>query len=792
GIGANTAIFSVVNTLFLHPPGVVQPGQVVVLRVRLAKTGVTNSRVSAPDFARIRDSKTIFSSAALGHTTPVSFNTGNHSWLAAAARVSSQWFNVFGAKPILGRVFSPDEDQPNADHEAVLSYWIWQHWFGGDASVIGRTTELSDQRYRIVGVMGRDFIWPDSPDFWLPLALPQSAFDAKNSFDDQYVSVARLQPHVTFAQAASYVDVLSRQFADPSLKARAESSRWSMFLMTFPDFTFGDLHAPLMILSAAVAFVLLIACANIAGLLLARAAGRSKELAVRTALGASRPRLIAQAFAENFILGVLGVSAGLILAAWAVQALVLAGPQNLPRNITFSLDGYVLGFSALVGIFAVLISGVVPAWRMSRANPQNALHETSVSVTGSRARQNFRSWLVIAELALGLVLLAGTSTLLRSLARIENTNPGFNPRGVATVGMVLPKARYDSPDKQYAFFHDALRRLGTMEGITAFGFADPMPFLSANPSANFEIEGRPVPAGDPGPNANIRIVDGGFFTTFEIPLRQGRFFTDDDRVGSQPVVIIDENLARQYWPSEDPIGKKIRRGPTAPWMTIVGVVGHIRFSQLVGEESSASAGINQHGSVQSASKGAFYVSVFQDRAAFGFLVARSNQGAAAADLAIRQTLQAQDSSVPSFSYSMDELIAQSLAPQRFATTLTAVFAALAVLLAAIGLYGLISYNVAQRINEFGVRVALGASSADISRLVLSQGVKLALIGAGGGILAGLILMRALRSALYGVSAADPVSFLAAALLLVIIALAACYIPARRATKVDPMVALRYE
>ncbi|HKS66954.1 MAG TPA: ABC transporter permease, partial [Candidatus Acidoferrales bacterium] len=581
--------------------------------------------------------------------------------------------------------------------------------------------------------------------------------------------------------------LLSKQYGDPRVKGYAEASQWSMFLMPLTSFVFGDLSTPILILGGAVAFVLLIACANIAGLLLAKAAGRSKELAVRAALGASRARLMAQTLSENLVLGVLGVIAGLVLAPLGIRALLLAAPTNLhAESLAFPIDGYVLAFTIGVGLLAVFVFASAPAWHMSHADPYDALRESGRSSTASRARQRFRSFLVAGEIALGLVLLAGTGLLLKSLSRISEVNPGFQPQGVMTAGLALPQTQYDKPEKQIAFFRSVLDHLSHTAGITAAGAGYPLPFTGGNSSASFRIEGQTVPPGSPGPWGDVRYVTPGYFTALGIPLLKGRLFTDADRTGSQAVAIVDENMARQYWPNGDAVGKELRRNDRDPWAVIVGVVGHIRFTQLVGENSSSEGS-------QSASAGVYYFPIFQSEAPYGFLIAKSGGNPTAAAEAIHRSVRDVDSNQPvSDMKSMDQRIAESLGPQRFAASVLAMFAVLATILAAVGLYGLVSYSVTQRTNEMGIRMALGANRGDILAMVLRESTRVAVIGAGSGIVAGLILMRAIRGVLYGVSAYDPVSFGGSALALILVALAASYIPARRATKVDPMVALRYE
>jgi predicted permease len=787
GIGANTAIFSVINALFLHPPGITHPERVVALRVRYTKLGLHNVAVSAPDFAQVRDSQKIFASAAMETGADFNYTGGERPERLRGARVSWHWFDVFEANPILGRVFTSQEDQPKANYEVVLSYGAWRRWFGGDQDAIGRTIQLNGQPYRVIGVMGPAFDWPNlQTDLWTPLGLAPGEFAPDNTFNENYFAVARLQPKVPFAEASAYTDVLSKRVIDDPRVRFAKDAQWSMFLMPIAHFVFGDLRTPVLILAGAVAFVLLIACANIAGLLLAKATARTRELAVRAALGASRTRLIAQTLSENAVLGLLGILAGLLVAQFGINALLLAAPANLVTGLSFPVDAYTLAFTAAIGVAAVLIFGSVPVWHMSRIDPYNTLRESGRSSTGSRGRQQFRSLLVAGELALGLVLLAGTGLLLKSLARINQVNPGFQPHSVMTAVLSLPATQYNTPEKQIDFFRTVLDHLSNAPGVIAAGAGYPLPFAGGNSSASFQIEGRSTVAGDPGPHGDVRFVTRGYFTALSIPLLKGRFLTEEDRLGSERVAVIDENLAREYWPNQDPVGKRMRNGNRDPWSTIVGVVGHIRFNQLAGEESSS-------GLSQSGSKGVYYYPLNQTEAPFGFLIAKSSGDPAYLAGAIRQSVRDADPNQPiSDVKSMDTRITESLGPQRFAMKLLAVFAALAILLAAVGLYGLISYSVAQRTNEIGLRMALGANPAEVLRLVIGEGAKLLFAGAAAGIVAGLVLVRAMQSLLYGVSATDPLSFLGATVLLAIIALVASYIPARRAMRVDPMVALRCE
>jgi predicted permease len=794
GIGANAAIFSVVNGLFLNPPGVKDPDHVVVLRARYGKLGLKSIIVSAPDLAQVNGDRKIFQSSALEDTADFNYNNGEWPERLRGAEVSWQWFDVFGARPALGRVFTRDEDQPSANYEVVLAYETWRRLFGSDMRVVGRTIRLNEREYRIVGVMGKGFKWPNpDTDLWTPLGLAPGEFAIDNIFDEEYLAVARLQPNVSFAQASAYVNLVSQRVIDNPAASFAKDSRWGIFIVPLTTFVYGDLRTPVVILGGAVSFVLLIACANIAGLLLAKAANRSKEIAVRVALGASRRRLLGQILSENIVLGLAGILAGLVVAHYGIRVLLRLAPANLDAGqMTFPIDGFVLIFSVLVGFLAVLIFASAPAWYMSRKDPSSALHESGRSATGSRGRQQLRSWLVAGELALGLVLSAGTGLLLKTLDRLADVNPGFQPHGVMSAALSLPQTSYDNSEKQITFFRAVLDRLSTKSGVRSAGAGFPLPFTGTNQSASFSIEGRPAGRGDPGPWGDVRYVTPGYFTALGIPLLKGRLFMDQDRQGSQAVAVIDENMAQQYWPNEDPIGKRLRRGGRDPWAVIVGVVGHIRFSRLAGDDSSSEGS-------QLSSSGVYYFPMYQTAAPSGtmgasaFLVAKSATSPQALTGMMRETVHEFDKDQPvSDMQSMDARIAESLGPQRFAANLLALFASLATALAAIGLYGLVSYNVAQRTSELGIRMALGANRWDVLKMILAEMAKIAVAGAMAGVIMAMALARVMQGVLFGVSPYDPTTFAGVSISLILVAMLASYIPARRAMQVDPLVALRYE
>jgi predicted permease len=698
------------------------------------------------------------------------------------ATVSQQWFDVFGAKPRLGRVFQPEEDRPKANQVVVLSFAAWKRLFGQDPSVLGRTIELNRLPYRIIGVMGPEFRWPAATDLWVPLGLAAEDYSPGNRFNESYNSVVRLKPGITFQQASAYVQLLTNRLRNDGTRAGAyaKDADWGMFLVPFTDYIAGDTKTPMLVLLASVGFVLLIACSNIAGLMLARASGRSREIAVRAALGASRWNLIRQTLAESLVLSFAGAILGLALSFAGVRGLLALAPENSSVALDVRMDPTVLLFTALAAIASGILFGIAPAWQISRLDRFDALREGGRSGSAGLRRQKLRAGLVIGEVALALVLLVGAGLFLRSLATLQDVNPGFQPQGLITGAVTLPDAQYGDAAKQIAFYNTVLDRLSSLPGVSNAAAAVPVPFTGQSGSASFAIEGRPSPPGDPGPHGDIGFVSPGYFATMKIPVKSGRVFTDQDRSNTTPVALIDETLAREYWPNEDPVGKHMRNGgPKTPWATIVGVVGHTKNSDLAGDVV----------------KGRYYYPLLQQSFSFPFttFVARTDAGPARLAGPLRETVRAVD---PSLAVSqiklMSDLVSASLAPRRFVVTLLGIFASLALLMAVIGLYGVISYSVTQRTQEIGIRMALGAQPAGVLSLVIGQGLQLAGIGAAIGLAASLIFSRLLRNQLYGVSSFDPLTFLLTALVLMAAALLATYIPARRATRVDPMDALRHE
>jgi predicted permease len=787
GIGANTAIFSVINSLLLHPHGVAHPDRLAAVRVRYEKLNLKNIVISAPDFAFVRDNKQVFAASAIEN--PGSFNYTGGDWpqRLRGAQVSSQWFDVFEARPMLGRVFTPEEDQPNANHEVVLSYDSWKSFFGGDPGIIERSIQLNQQSYRVIGVMGPEFQWPNPTDLWVPMGLKADAFVLDNIFNENYLCVARLQEGVNFSNAAAYLALMTQQIADdPRAQGYPKSSGWAIFVVPFTTFVYGDLRTPLFILLGAVGFVLLIACSNVAGLLLARATGRMKEFAIRTALGASPWRLAWQMLTESLVLATGGMIFALMIAGGAIRVLLALSPENMATGVVVSIDRYVLLFTIVMAGLSAIIFGAAPAWQIALTDPQKNLQQGRGTGGGSRGGHLFRDFLVVGELALALVLLASAGVFLQSLAHLRDVDIGFRPHGLMTAAVALPDRQYDTEAKQVAFLRSALDHLATAPGVESAAAAVPIPFCGFGGSSSFNIEGRVLPPGDPGPHGDVRQVSPLYFDTMGIHLLRGRVFTDQDTKDGQPVVVIDENLARLYWPNQDAVGQHMRNGTNQPWATIVGIVSPVRHSQVVGEEASSVG-------VEGAGKGVYYYPLYQAPSTTTFLMARTRGDAASLGAAIREAVHAVDPGQPvSDLKTMDERVALSLGPRRSAVTLLTIFAVMALSLSAVGLFGLVRYSVAQRTQEIGVRMALGASRRDVLAMVLREGLRLALAGVVVGLLAAFALTRVLASLLYGVSATDPLTFAGMALLLTLVALLASWFPARRATRVDPLVALRYE
>jgi putative ABC transport system permease protein len=777
GIGANTAVFSLVNQILLHPPGVSEPQRVVVLRTHYKKLSLDVPSASGPAFADARANKQLFQH--VGASRPVNFNyTAQGSPVRVpGAAVSAEWFDVFGAKPAIGRVFVADEDQPNASRVVVLAYDAWVRLYGADPHVLGRTVELNQTPYQIIGVMPRDFHQPRAADFWVPLALSARALSPQTWLNEYLSVMARTQPGISFAQASAWLRLATERvlpILPASVRTFVTNNQWGLDASRFVDASAGETKTPILILLGAVSLVLLIACANIAGLMLARTASRSQELSVRAALGAGRGRLLRYILAESLLLAVAGGAAGLFVALGGMRLLLRLAPESAVAGLQPHLDWFVLLFAMIATLGAGLLFGLAPAWQSCRVDPYDALK--SGGRTGSAARQRLRSGLVVAEAALALVLLVMAGLFLRSFARLQAVNPGFDPQGVMTASYSLPPD-YRAPEKQMAFARNVVEHLRGANGVIAASMGRPIPFNNDYEGGAFRIEGRSAPAGEANPQAERRWVTPEYFRTLGIRLEKGRVFADSDRAEAELVAVIDTKLARQYWPEEDPLGKRIQPSSGEGSYTIVGIVSHIMQSDLTSDQG----------------RGVFYASLYQRPMPLGSILVKTSRDPAVAASVIRDAVRAVDPKLPLYQVKpMDALLADSLAPRRFAMRLLSFFAAAALFLAALGLYGVLSYAVAQRTREIGIRMALGAERGTVTKLIVGQGLRLAGIGVVIGIVGSMGLARLIKSQLFEVPAVDPITIAAMTFTLMGAAALASWLPARRAVRTDPIVALRYE
>ena len=778
GIGANTAIFSLANQILLHPPGISHPERIVVVREKFDKLNLKDIPVSPPTFADARDSRAVFEHTAAMRGIDLSYTGRDVPQRLQAAAVSSEWFDVFGVKPALGRVFVPEEDQPGANRVVVLSYSAWLRLFGADPAIAGRTVELNRQPYKIIGVMGAGFAWPHLVDVWIPLALPPQAFSQTNRFNENLIVMALRKPGVSFARTNAWMKVLTDRVWNNETPgaANARSADWGMFSVPFIDFNAGDTRKPVLVLLGAVGLVLLIACANSAGLMLARTSSRTQEMALRGALGATRGRLIGQVLTESLLLSVAGGLVGLALAGGAAALLLRMAPEDAVAGIEAHLDINILLFTAAAAIVSGLVFGIAPAWQLAGIDANDALKGGGRSSTAGPARQRLRTTLVVAETALALILLAGAGLLLRSFAQLQTVNPGFDSRGVMTAIVSLPEKQYPDGARQALFYRQVLERLTNTSGVASAAFGFVGPFCQCGNAGSFTVEGRQLAPGDPGPHSDIHYVTPGYFQALTIPLKRGRTFTGSE---TQPVAVIDETLARQYWPSEDPLGKRIQLTDGKDWYTIVGLVGHVLGSNLAADSG----------------KGVVYFSLFQrkDPRFATWIVAKTTGNPASLAGAIREAVRGADPAQPVHTLkTLDDLVSNSLAPRRFVMRLLGFFAVVALFMAALGLYGVISYSVTLRAREIGIRMALGARQRSVLFGVLSQGLRLAGIGVAAGLAGSLLINRVLESQLFAMRAFDPLIFTTVAAALLVAALLASYLPARRAVLVDPMSALRSE
>jgi predicted permease len=778
GIGANTAIFSVVNKVLLQPLPFKNPNELVMIWENATHLGFPKNTPSAANFFDWRDQSTLFTGMAA--MAPKDFNlTGvGEPERLDGRRVSANLFDLLGVQPRLGRGFLPEEDKPGT-RVVILSSGLWQRRFGSDPRIVGQSLNLNGESYSVIGVMPPGIELPGFDNWkdqlWVPIAF--SSEEAQSRGNHYLEVIARMKPGVTLKQARVEMETIAARLAQ---QYPEENKRISTVVNPLHEEVVGDIKPALLVLLGAVGFVLLIACANVANLLLARAAVRQKEIALRLALGASRSRLTRQFLTESVLLAILGGAVGLMFAFAGLRILTSFIPATISQAESIGIDGKVLAFTALVAVLTGLIFGLAPAAQASNFSLNETLKEGGRDAAGGSKGVRLRGLLVVAEVAVSFVLLIGAGLLISSFLHLRNLDPGFRADHMLTAKIDLPELKYPDREHRIPFFDDVLRRVRTLPGVQSAALAGNLPLTYNGDSMYIAVEGIPDPPPDQQRDVIYRAIGPGYFGTMGISLMRGRDFTEQDTTETTYTVVVSEKLAKHFWPGQDPIGKRLKPGSTtsdSPWREVIGVVKDVRQNDFVADP-----------------KLQMYMSYRQLKFLTpNALVVRTSVDPMSLAMSLRNAVWAVDKDQPvSNIRSMDDIVSAAMARQRFSTLLLGIFATLALVLAAVGIYGVMSYSVAQRTREIGIRLALGAQRGDVLRMTMGQGLKLVSMGVGIGLIAAFILTRVMASLLFGVNATDPTTFVVIPLVLMSVALLASYIPALRATKVDPMVALHYQ
>jgi putative ABC transport system permease protein len=772
GIGANTAMFTTVNAVVLRPLSYPDSEKLVMFDGINPRLGITDSNMSVPDFADWQSQSQSFEQMAGFVSGGSLLSSGEETERVRASGVTADFFPLMRMNAMMGRALRPDDAQKGHDSFVVLSYGLWQRRFGSDVNAVGRTVTFAGESAVIVGIMPPGFDYPEQSELWWPFSLDPAA----ERRDNRYLNViARLKPDTTVQQAQADMDTINQRLAQTYSETNSGSS---VKVTNLRERLVGNMRTSLLILLGAVAFVLLIACANVANLTLARATARQKEIAVRTALGASRLRIIRQLLTESVLLSLIGGALGLGLSVWLTRLLIAISPANSPRFDEIRMDSRVFIFTLGVTVLTGLVFGLAPALQTSRTDLNDSLKESGRRGSGGERHNRLGGLLIVSEIALSFMLLVGAGLLVKSFMRLRDVSPGFNPGNVLTMRLSATPGKYPQGEPRAQLFRQAIEHVKSVPGVVSAGAVLSLPLGgdTFNVGRGYLREGRPATPEESG-NASYLVITPDYFRTMQIPLSAGRAFTDQDNNQSPKVAIVNQTMARQLWPGENPIGRRIIIWRDEKFAReIVGVVGDTK------------AALDTEAEAQ------MYVPYAQD-AIWGSLTLAIRTSSDPASLApsVRNGIRALDKTLPVYNVkTMDDVLVTDVAPRRSSMLLFSTFAVVALLLSMIGIYGVTAYYVTQRTHEIGIRMALGAQLRDVLTLVLKRGVILALIGIAVGLAGALALTRLMSSLLFGVKPVDVVTFAAVSLCLMAVAVIACYLPARRATKVDPLIALRYE
>ncbi len=791
GIGANTAIFSVINAVLLRPLPYDEPDRLVFLN-ETSKT-MSDISISYPNFTDWRNQNHVFEKIGVSNLNSYNLTGNGEPERILTAQASADLFGALRVKPAIGRLFTNEEDQPGGTPVVILSYGLWQRRFGGQESILNQQLTFNNKSYTVIGVMPPTFQYPSRVEMWVPVGQlsGQSDWQQRGNHPGLY-GVARLKPGVTIEQARADMDLISsnleKQYPD---QMAGGGVRVQQLLEIFVS----NVRRTLWVLFAAVGFVLLIACANIANLLLARASSRQKEMAIRSAMGARRWRIARQLLTESVLLALIGGTLGLLVARWGIQLILYVSPNAIPRSREIGLDWRVLAFTLGLAFLTGILFGLVPALQGGTVDVHETLKETG---RGTSGRHWLRSSLVVVEVATTLVLLIGAGLMIRSFYRLQNVNPGFSYEHLVSFSVTVPSRKYSAEDQRDQFFTSLLERIRSLPGVDGSAAASGLPLGNNGWQTSFIVDGRPLPERSQTPLMEACLVTTDYFRTMNIPLRRGRYFEPHDnrawlagrdlsklnegerQIAGLNVIVIDEEFARRYWPGEDAVGKRIHLGnqPSAPILEVIGVVGRVKMEGL----SQDSGRVQGYFAFSQMPFTGMTVIAKTSTADPNLLVA-----------SMREQVKAIDRDQPIYNVrTMDEIRTDSVSTERLNLTLLTIFAGIALVLAVVGIYGVMSYSVTQRTHEIGIRMAIGAQPRDVFRMILGQGMVLTAIGIVVGLAGAYGLTRLMRSMLFGVEPTDPLTFTAIAVLLIGVALLACYLPGRRATKVDPMISLRYE